>query len=85
MIIIINKLTIFNRSSQCNRKHTLKVEEEMVKMRILLTNVNPKLKSALVMLVDLQQKRVLPIRIGIMEGLAIVLGIEKEITPCPTM
>lgn len=55
----------------------------MVKMQILLTKVNPKSKSALVMLIDLQQKRVLPIITGVMEGLTIALGMEKEITPRP--
>lgn len=55
----------------------------MVKMQILLTKVNPKSKSALVMLIDLQQKRVLPIITGVLEGLTIALGMEKEITPRP--
>ena len=46
----------------------------MVKMQVLLTKINPKSKSALIMLVDLQKKRVLPIRTGIMEGLARLLS-----------
>ncbi|NIN93079.1 bifunctional nuclease family protein [bacterium] len=55
----------------------------MVKMQVLLTKINPKFKSALIMLVDLQEKRVLPIRTGVMEGLAIALEMEKEITSRP--
>ncbi|MBW2039047.1 MAG: bifunctional nuclease family protein [Deltaproteobacteria bacterium] len=55
----------------------------MIKMRILGLIFDPNLNTTVVVLLDTQQERVLPIWIGSMEGNAIALGMEKVITPRP--
>ncbi len=55
----------------------------MVKMRILGLIFDPNLNTTVIVLLDPQQERVLPIWIGSMEGNAIALGMEKVATPRP--
>ena len=57
--------------------------EKIVSMRILGLIFDPNLNTTVVVLLDPQQERVLPIWIGPMEGNAIALGMEKVNTPRP--
>ena len=58
-------------------------EVEMVHMRILGLIFDPNLNSTVIVLLDPQRERVLPIRIGSLEGNAIALGLKKVSTPRP--
>jgi bifunctional DNase/RNase len=58
-------------------------EEVIVSMRILGLIFDPNLNTTVVVLLDPEQERVLPIWIGPMEGNAIAIGMEKVDTPRP--
>jgi bifunctional DNase/RNase len=58
-------------------------EEVIVNMRILGLIFDPNLNTTVVVLLDPEQERVLPIWIGPMEGNAIAIGMEKVDTPRP--
>jgi bifunctional DNase/RNase len=64
-------------------ENLVKRKEKMIKMRILGLIFDPKLNTSVIVLLDPQQERVLPIWIGSMEGNAIALGMEKVNTPRP--
>ena len=55
----------------------------MIKMRILGLIFDPNLNTTVIVLLDPQKERVLPIWIGSMEGNAIALGMEKVKPPRP--
>ena len=55
----------------------------MIKMRILGLIFDPNLNTTVIVLLDPQKERVLPIWIGSMEGNAIALGMEKVNPPRP--
>ena len=55
----------------------------MVEMKILAMIFDPKLNATVLVLFEPQQKKVLPIWIGNMEGNAIALGMKKVATPRP--
>ena len=55
----------------------------MVGMRILGLIFDPNLNTTVVVLLDAERERVLPIWIGPMEGNAIAIGMEKVNTPRP--
>ncbi|MCJ7547868.1 MAG: bifunctional nuclease family protein, partial [Deltaproteobacteria bacterium] len=57
--------------------------EQIVSMRILGLIFDPNLNTTVVVLLDPQQERVLPIWIGPMEENAIALAMEKVNTPRP--
>jgi bifunctional DNase/RNase len=63
------------------KKH--KEEKEIVSMKILGLIFDPNLNTTVVVLLDAEQERVLPIWIGPMEGNAIAIGMEKVNTPRP--
>jgi bifunctional DNase/RNase len=60
-----------------------KGEKGIVGMRILGLIFDPNLNTTVVVLLDSEQERVLPIWIGPMEGNAIAIGMEKVNTPRP--
>jgi bifunctional DNase/RNase len=60
-----------------------KTKKDMVGMRILGLIFDPNLNTTVVVLLDPEQERVLPIWIGPMEGNAIAIGMEKVNTPRP--
>ncbi len=55
----------------------------MIEMRILGLIFDPNFNTTVIVLLDPQQERVLPIWIGPMEGNAIAIGMEKVNTPRP--
>jgi len=57
--------------------------KEMVRMRILGLIFDPNMNNTVIVLLDPEGERVLPIWIGVMEGNAIALGMEKVPTPRP--
>ncbi|MBN1255612.1 MAG: bifunctional nuclease family protein [Deltaproteobacteria bacterium] len=63
------------------KKH--KGEKEIVSMKILGLIFDPNLNTTVVVLLDAERERVLPIWIGPMEGNAIAIGMEKVSTPRP--
>jgi bifunctional DNase/RNase len=66
-----------------DKQNTLKGDSEMVEMKISAIISAPKLDTTILVLLEPQQKKVLPISIGSMEGNAIALGIKKVATPRP--
>jgi bifunctional DNase/RNase len=58
-------------------------EEAIIVMRILGLIFDPNLNTTVVVLLDSERERVLPIWIGPMEGNAIAIGMEKVTTPRP--
>jgi bifunctional DNase/RNase len=58
-------------------------ERTIVNMRILGLIFDPNINTTVVVLLDADQERVLPIWIGPMEGNAIAIGMEKVSTPRP--
>ena len=58
-------------------------EETIISMRILGLIFDPNLNTTVVVLLDPERERVLPIWIGPMEGNAIAIGMEKVATPRP--
>src|SRR4030042_50828 len=69
---------------QCYKPMVRAISEEViVSMRILGLIFDPNLNTTVVVLLDPEQERVLPIWIGPMEGNAIAIGMEKVDTPRP--
>lgn len=57
--------------------------KDVVRMRILGLIFDPNMNNTVIVLLDPERERVLPIWIGVMEGNAIALGMEKVKTPRP--
>ena len=64
------------------KKHN-KGEQDIISMKILGLIFDPNLNTTVVVLLDAERERVLPIWIGPMEGNAIAIGMEKVSTPRP--
>jgi uncharacterized protein len=65
------------------QKKNNKGEKEIISMKILGLIFDPNLNTTVVVLLDADRERVLPIWIGPMEGNAIAIGMEKVNTPRP--
>jgi len=57
--------------------------KEIVRMKILGLIFDPNMNNTVIVLLDPEKERVLPIWIGVMEGNAIALGMERVKTPRP--